>query len=115
MGRGDEDQGAVPKIVANLLNVQSCNHSFLLFSDNPMDLLLVQFHNPCYGFKGKTCAKYFQDYTPNRPGLHGDAKDRFAPNTWEGSLGSESRERKKSLSGWNPPAGSRKNSSMSFL
>ena len=28
-----------------------------------MDLALVQFHNPCYGSRGKACAKYFRDYT----------------------------------------------------
>ena len=28
-----------------------------------MDLARVQFHNPCYGFRGKACAKYFRDYT----------------------------------------------------
>ena len=46
-------------IQCNLL----CCHPFLLLADNPMDLALVQFHNPCYGFRGKACAKYFRDCT----------------------------------------------------
>jgi len=64
MGRGDEDQGAVPKIVADLLNVQSCNHSFLLFSDNPMDLARLQFHNPCYGSRVKRVRNTFRTTHP---------------------------------------------------
>ena len=50
-------------IQCNLL----CCHPFLLLADNPMDLALVQFHNPCYGFRGKACAKYFRDYTMLSP------------------------------------------------
>ena len=42
-----------------------CRHSFLILPDNPMDLALVQFHNPCYGSMAKACAKYFQDSTQN--------------------------------------------------
>lgn len=49
-------------IQCNLL----CSHPFLLLADNPMDLALVQFHNPCYGSGGKACAKYFRDYTASQ-------------------------------------------------
>ena len=35
--------------------------------------------------------------SPNSPSLHGDVNDRFRPNTWEGSLGFESRVARKSL------------------
>jgi len=49
-------------IQCNLL----CSQPFLLLANNPMNLALVQFHNSCYGFRGKACAKYFRDYTIDR-------------------------------------------------
>jgi ABC-type arginine transport system ATPase subunit len=48
------------------LHIQSnlfCSHTLLLLPDNPVNLALVLFHNSCYGFRGKACAKYFRDYT----------------------------------------------------
>ena len=35
-------------------------------TNDPMDLALVQFHNPCYGFGTKACAKYFWDSTTGK-------------------------------------------------
>lgn len=40
-----------------------CRHLLLFLANDPMDLALVQFHNPCYGSGAKACAKYFWDST----------------------------------------------------
>ncbi len=56
---------AFPDLLYSLtrdLHIQSdlfCGHPFLFLPDNPMNLALVQLHNPCYELIPKARAKYF--------------------------------------------------------